>query len=302
MLAIWYPKRESQRFSGLSLVFFSLIVLANWANAEISVKTSQKGDWSIAESSNFSVWMQGSTAEAIATVHSCERLKSQLQKDWCADSDEGLQPWLQPCVVVVHRSQGEYAAAVKSASPRSAGCTTTTLNGGRVIFRRIDLRVDSMAWRENALPHEITHVILADLFPSHRLPEWLNEGLATLAESEQLRARRQSVLTSAWRSGQLPPLHRLVADDSSSSTDLDVLYACRASLLRFLQQNGESTSLSEFTKVAVGSGCEQALREIYHFERGLPELEERWHQSLRTELGAQSTTKPMRTAGIPMSR
>ena len=33
-----------------------------------------------------------------------------------------------------------------------------------------------------SLGHELTHVLLADLFPNQTLPRWLDEGIAILAD------------------------------------------------------------------------------------------------------------------------
>ncbi len=32
------------------------------------------------------------------------------------------------------------------------------------------------------LPHEVTHVVLADLFTTQQIPRWADEGIAVLAE------------------------------------------------------------------------------------------------------------------------
>ena len=37
----------------------------------------------------------------------------------------------------------------------------------------------------SGLPHEVTHVILADLFPQQQIPRWADEGMAVLTEPRE---------------------------------------------------------------------------------------------------------------------
>ena len=56
------------------------------------------------------------------------------------------------------------------------------MNAGKIISRRVNLRTDHPTLVQAVLPHEITHVILADFFTEQQIPRWADEGLAVLAE------------------------------------------------------------------------------------------------------------------------
>ncbi|HWL08049.1 MAG TPA: hypothetical protein VNQ76_06585 [Planctomicrobium sp.] len=268
----------------LAVVIVTSISVTNQGLAAPRVTTTHRGDWWITESQNFNLWTKSSSEETTEIIHHCERLRHELQEKWIDPNSPSHEPWTLPCVVVIHSSVHEYARAVPPHAANSSGCTTVTVDAGRVIFRRIDLRTDSLAWRENALPHELTHVVLADRFPEGNLPPWLNEGLATLAESETLKHRRKNVLQTAWQSGTVPSLKTLMtAEQTAASVNVDVLYACRSSLLKFLEGERDHASLTRFVQQVVETDCNHALRSVYEFENGLAELEQRWLRCLERE-------------------
>ncbi len=56
------------------------------------------------------------------------------------------------------------------------------LKSGVIANRRIDLLVDKQG-ALTSLPHELTHVVLADCFAGRQPPLWLDEGVAMLADT-----------------------------------------------------------------------------------------------------------------------
>ena len=76
----------------------------------------------------------------------------------------------------------------------SPGFSTMGMNGGRIIARRVNLRADHPTLLPAVLPHEITHVILADLFPTQQIPRWADEGMAVLSEPADEQQRRAADL------------------------------------------------------------------------------------------------------------
>ena len=53
-----------------------------------------------------------------------------------------------------------------------------------VTTRKVLLRADHPQLVEAILPHEVTHVVVADLFTAQQIPRWADEGIAVLAEPE----------------------------------------------------------------------------------------------------------------------
>jgi Peptidase MA superfamily len=235
----------------------------------------QQNGWTIIETDNFSVWSRLPQTDTRQLASRCETLRTSMVRSWNGDGDWAL--WRPKCAVVVHEDLGQYQHAVDCGRNPSVGCTTVTVDGGRTVFRRIDLRADAADWSRNALPHELTHVVLADRFPGRTLPGWLNEGLAMTAEAPELQERRLHVLETAHDTGGLPALkHVLHNGPAAARLDTDLYYAVSFSLIDFLREEGGTPQLLQFVESALDDGYPVALRETYGIRGGVDELEQRW--------------------------
>ena len=52
-------------------------------------------------------------------------------------------------------------------------------------------------WQTAALPHELTHVILADCFVGRLVPRWIDEGAALLADPAEKQLRHKAEMAGA---------------------------------------------------------------------------------------------------------
>src|SRR5206468_7649581 len=98
-------------------------------------------------------------------------------------------PWSPRCDIYLYPSSALYHQMTGQPED-SPGFSTMGLNGGRVVARRVNLRADHPNLLVAVLPHEVTHVILADLFPSQQIPKWADEGMAVLSEPAAEQDRR----------------------------------------------------------------------------------------------------------------
>jgi len=153
------------------------------------------------------------------------------------------------------------------------GCASLKIDSGRIVQRRVDLRLDSETWITDALPHEITHVVLADHFADYRIPPWLDEGIAVLSESRSKQQQRLEACQRSEESGrsfQLPELLQLRR--FPSAVQHAAFYGQSAELVQLLQTRSESPSqVLDFADHAVRFGYESALQKYYGIE-GLGEL------------------------------
>ena len=113
----------------------------------------------------------------------------------------------------------------------------------------------------STLPHEITHVVLADQF-ADRIPLWANEGIASLSESPARRAAHDRVLAVARRRGRLYPLHQLVAMRIYPGNPR-VFYAQSMALARDLLARGTPAMLIRFLRLTSRLPFAEALRQVY---------------------------------------
>jgi hypothetical protein len=231
----------------------------------------------VAETPSFTLWVPGSEAEARDLAAYCEAMRGELVQRWRPDEEAA---WTPRCVVVVHPDAGAYAQALGLPHAASVGCTSVQQDGGRVVLRRIDLRSDAPDWRSNALPHELTHVVLADRVTLERLPRWLDEGLAMTSEASALHLRREEVLQKALADGRLPSARSLLNGGvPRAETARDVFYSQSHSLVRFLLERGDSETLMDFLLAGQRGGYEQALRESYGF-KSVAEFDTAWRAAL----------------------
>jgi hypothetical protein len=240
-----------------------------------SCQCERRGDWTVAESTNFSVWIRRELDVSRDLALCCESLRDRLASAWTGS--EQVATWSPRCVVVVHDTPGAYQLAVE-AGDESAGCTTVTSEQDRIIFRRIDIRGDLDNWQSDALPHELTHVVLADQFLECRVDVWFNEGAAMLSESQSLQSQRLALLERERAQGTLPRISQLV--DDIGHLDPNLRYAASFSLVQFRDQQGGRKRLLEFAQQMRQAGHDQSLRDLFSIEGGIAELEHQWHSSL----------------------
>lgn len=239
----------------------------------------QQDGWTVTESPNFQVWSRLPRSEALTVNQQCEVLRTQLRRRWAPELDE--TPWRPPCIVVIHAAEAPYLQAIGAREGASVACTTVTVNGGEIIFRRIDLRGDLAGWKVNALPHELTHVVISDVVTDRPLPQWLHEGIAMTSESSGLQQQRLDLLRSAAREQRLPPLQDLFAPHRMASrANTELHYSASFALVLHLRQWGDDEQLLRFARLSRDEGSSAALASVYGVPGGLRELESRWTTSL----------------------
>jgi len=154
--------------------------------------------------------------------------------------------------------------------------------------RRIDLRSDSCNPLTAALPHELTHVVLADRFRDRPLPRWADEGIAVMADTAEKQAGHERDLRSAIASGNRIRLESLFNHENYPGGQVAAFYAHSTSVARWLiQQNSEATFV-KFIDRAMEAGYDVALQEVYGLS-SVEELERHW---MREVLDRKSDKPP----------
>ncbi len=132
---------------------------------------------------------------------------------------------------------------------------------------------------ETLLPHELAHVLLYRSVGEGytRLPIWLNEGIASLAELYP-NPDYALALETASQQGTLLPMADLCASFPPDAASAFLAYAQSQAFVRYLRDTYGSTALFALTSAyADGLGCnEGAVRTL-----GVPlaQLETRWRES-----------------------
>ena len=155
------------------------------------------------------------------------------------------QTWQPQCEIYLYPTARQYAQMTGQPED-SPGFSTMGMNGGRIISRRINLRADHPTLLQAVLPHEITHVILADLFPTQQIPRWADEGLAVLSEPADEQQRRAADLVEPLAANRLFPVDALMSMDYPDNRYWALYYAQSVSLTRFLVEQGTPAQMIQF--------------------------------------------------------
>jgi hypothetical protein len=216
----------------------------------------------IAETTNFRILWCAAENDVRELAAMCERLSAQSRFERLNASKPVA--WTPLCDIVVHTTSTDYVACMGPQSAQTSGCATIRIDQGRVVMRRIDLCAESLDWRTESLPHELTHVVLADRFSTRRISPWADEGIAMLAETPQKRDRRFAALRNSVTSGATYTVHDLMDVRSFPEPAFrDAFYGQSVSLVTVLMQWGTRQQLLDFVEASQTQAPEAAISAVY---------------------------------------
>jgi hypothetical protein len=205
----------------------------------------------------------------------CEEVRRAVFERWAGNVPAA---WGPKCEVVLHATGEAFTQATqKPASTR--GHATVELSENKVVRRRLDLNMtgDRETLLADVLPRELTHMILADLFPTKPPPPWAALGMATYATSliEQDRYRR----TMIRQKTTLIPLGQLLALLNTPADKLTEYHVESAAIVYYLVKWRGEKEFMLYLSLAGRYGQEAALKQTYGVEN-IPQLETAWHQAM----------------------
>lgn len=243
--------------------------------------SSSCGDCLVACTRNFRISWCASELRVRELALRCEQLAATSKEAWLGKGCRG--DWAPKCDVVVHPSTTEYAQALGPGSEQTTGCASLRLDGGRVVLRRIDLRADGVDWNTEALPHELTHVVLADRFCKTQIPPWADEGIALLAESPERMKPRLGELRRVAANGFLYGARDLITIKTSPQPEFRPLfYGQSLALVSLLLDCGSRAQLLQFVELSQAKGFDGAFRAVYGGRR-LAEFDRRFNEYVMTD-------------------
>lgn len=222
----------------------------------------ESAGWLIQQTNNFRICTRNRTLDLVDLPAICETLRSTITTTWLEQT--GPTRWTPRCDVIVHASLGEYQRALGSGVGRSVGCATMQVEQGRIVSRRIDIRVDADSWQQDALPHELTHVVLADHFNGKRLPPWADEGIGVLSESKRKQQIRARAFKESARHGRVySPASLMALRRFPQSGYREAFYAQSGALVRELLTHGTPQQFIQLVELTQLKGESKALAIVY---------------------------------------
>jgi peptidase MA superfamily protein len=168
---------------------------------------------------------------------------------------------------------------------------------GRITARRIDLRSDGCDPLAAALPHELTHIVVADHFRDRPLPRWADEGMAVTADTAEKQAGHQRDLFNAIASGERIRLATLLNQDGYHG-NAAAFYAQSMSVVSWLIRLESEATFVKFVDRAMEAGYDVALQDFYGVA-SVEELERRWtYETLNGNTG-NSSARSTRKRSLP---
>ena len=205
---------------------------------------------------------QRALAEQVARA--AESARAAQAKRW----GPGVVPdsWDPRCEIVLFPNVKDFTRETLQ-PPDSPGFSTMGMNEGRIVLRRVHLRADHPNLVKAILPHEVTHVILADIFPQQQVPRWADEGIAVLSEPYSEQAVRAADLDEPLKAGRVFRVHDLMVMDYPAPEHWALYYAQSVSLTRFLV---ESDSPERFIRLVRSAQRAASVHLLGKIDAALP--------------------------------
>lgn len=230
-------------------------------------------------SENFTVRSFDGGPRAAEILLQCEQVRTELRRLWLGVVER--VDWQPRCEIILHPTRTHYSQAVGRHSGQTSGSSLIRFEQNRISGRRVDLLVDQTG-HLTALAHELSHVVLADRFEGSLPPRWLDEGIATMADSIAKRTLHHRDCDHAVRSGTALPLAELLRlEQFATVEEIAAFYGQSLSLIHFLVEQKEPEIIVKFVETAVVRGYDCALQEHYDME-SVAELERNWLAYVRT--------------------
>jgi hypothetical protein len=239
------------------------------------------GSWFVVETDNFQIRSNESETHALHLARHAEALRIQLQAKWL-DTRSSHEKSQCRCQIVLHANRRSYTAAVGRGSEKTVGSSLVNVHSGRIQSARIDLLGGHTKFLSTALPHELTHVLLKERYPSIDLPRWADEGMAILADSETKQRRHLNDLHDAMVQGTTFDLALLVGiEEYPPYHRWGVFYGQSLSVTEFLIRQHSPEQFVNFIELVAHNGYDAALRDCYGIDN-LGALDRQWRQELHS--------------------
>jgi len=244
---------------------------------------TQSGPWWVVDSENFRVCGITDRKAVEGLSDACEQKRAELQSKWLGGAT--AEAWEPRCHVVLHPTADSYIREVGEG--QTAGSSLIEFAGKQLSSRRVDLRADHPQGFEDALAHELTHVVVADRFIERQIPRWADEGMAVLADSKTKQSLHRADLDSARTQRATFRLVELLNLETYPEPQRQgAFYGQSLSVVEFLVARSGPETFVKFVERATIAGYDAALKEIYRFD-DLAHLEQEWNRHVVSTQVAQ---------------
>jgi hypothetical protein len=228
--------------------------------------------WQVVETANFRILHKEMKEFATETARIAELARTAMFERWSGPTES---KWVPKCDIWLHPTGEEYSQATQQ-SATSPGHSSVTLRGSKVAARRIDLRADIQETLDVIIPHEVTYVVIHDLFSDQQIPRWAEVAMTVLSEPPSQVARYLRAVPRMHQEKRLFPVSKLMSmtdfpDDASSTP----FFVESVSLVNYLVKLKGAKAFTLFLQEAPRRGFENCLQRHYGF-KDANELQDKW--------------------------
>jgi hypothetical protein len=167
--------------------------------------------------------------------------------DWLG---RDMPPWDEPCKLTV------------DINPKKlSGATYFKFQGGRVVWRQMEIHGSREKLKTCILPHEVTHTVIAYYFgrPS---PRWSDEGAAGCSEDAEEREKLEKSAVRVLNAGEGIKLASLfhIQDVPRNNTEIAWVYGQGYSVTYWLSAKLGRPGFLKFVSVGMENGWEAAAQ------------------------------------------
>lgn len=216
----------------------------------------------VVETASFRIRHTNARDLAETVAKTAENSRREIFERW---SGPASGSWELKCEITIHPIAEAYARATGRPAA-STGVANVHLTNGRASERRIDLRADDPALVSNALPRELTHIVLADLFPDNPPPKWAEEGMAVLAGTSEEAGRYTNTLRRCARDGEWINLNQLLELKDYPAEKITGFYCESVALTQYLVHAHGEKNFTIFLRDCHRYGTAQALKRQYNVD------------------------------------
>ena len=235
------------------------------------VYTDNRFSWEIREDGNLRVhWSQGDESFGQGALDTARNGLANIQKFFPADDS-------QPIDIYIYAAPADLQNALfMGGESWVAGHASPALG---IVFVSIAPSTQEKIIMQQQIPHELAHVLLYRYVGEdyNRLPNWLLEGIASLAELYP-NPDYELALERAVDQNTLIPMADLCDPFSRDASQAFLSYAEASSFTRYLHSNYGITKLDTLIRTyADGVACDVGVADVYG--QPLAYLDARWQES-----------------------
>ncbi len=246
-----------------------------------------KDGWLVADTKHFRIFHKQNQEFAERVAQIAENTRSSMFRKWFGNEGD---PWEPICELVLHPTAAAYTQMTDVPGNSPGHTSVTPDRSGRIVSRRMDLRLDAAGVIDAVLPHETTHVVLAGMFGPVHVPRWCDEGIAVLSEPDEKIEQHRRNLVRHYKDGQLFGLKELMElKDYPKASRIGAFYSQSVVLTEFLAKQKDPRVLTAFIRDGVRTGYDAALQK--HYNLAFPQLEQLWQERVITDGGRFTAQK-----------